>query len=126
MADQRLEVLHRCASPAWGSETLQATDWPGLEVVHEDLVEFMREANATDGPQLRTLGSVSLVKKLLAAGLLDRLKLVVCPLVLGETGVEPLFAGLPDIGFDLLSTKILDERVMLVEYRPTGLPPYTS
>jgi hypothetical protein len=58
--------------------------------------------------------------------LVDRLKLVVCPLVLGETGIEPLFADLPDIGFDLLSTKILDERVLLVEYRPAGLPPYTS
>jgi dihydrofolate reductase len=115
------------STPGWlFSRTLQATDWPRLEVVHEDLVEFVRDVKETDGPELRTLGSVSLVKQLLAAGLVDRLKLVVCPLVLGETGVEPLFADLPDIGFDLLSTKILDERVLLVEYRPAGLPPYTS
>jgi dihydrofolate reductase len=115
------------STPGWlFSRTLQLSDWPRLEVVHEDLVEFVREAKRTEGPELRTLGSVSLVKQLLAAGLVDRLKLVVCPLVLGKTGIEPLFAGLPDIGFDLLSTKIIDERVLLVEYRPAGLPPYTS
>jgi dihydrofolate reductase len=77
-----------------------------------------------DCPEVRTLGSVSLVKQLLAAGLVDRLKLVVCPVVLGETGIEPLFADLPDIGLDLLSTRILDGRLLLLEYRPAGTPPY--
>lgn len=113
------------STPGWlFSRTLQATDWPRLEVVHEDLIEFVREAKAANGPELRTLGSVSLVKQLLAAGLVDRLKLVVCPLVLGETGIEPLFTGLPDIGFHLISTRILDEQVLLLEYRPAGAPPY--
>src|SRR5262245_58475217 len=92
------------SKPGWlFSRTLRAADWPALEVVHEDLVDFVRAAKAADGPELRTLGSLSLVKQLLAAGLVDRLKLVVCPLVLPQTGVEPLFAGLPDTGFDLLS-----------------------
>jgi dihydrofolate reductase len=108
------------------SRTLHAADWPGLKVVDEGLVPFVR-AKKTDGePELRTLGSLSLVRQLLTAGLVDRLKLIVCPLVLSQTGIEPLFAGLPDLGLDLLSTEVLDKRVLLLEYRPAGAPPYAS
>lgn len=114
-------------TPGWlFSRTLEATDWPGLEIVHDDVVEFVRELKRSDGSELRTLGSVSLVQQLLATGLVDRLKLVVCPLILPQTGVEPIFAGLPDSGFDLLSTRVLDGRILLLEYRPTGLPPYSD
>lgn len=114
-------------TPGWlFSRTLEATDWPGLKVVRDDLVDFVRELRRSDGPELRTLGSVSLVRQLLAAGLVDRLKLVICPLILPQTGVEPLFDKMPDMGFDLLSTKVLDGRVLLLEYRPAGLPPYSD
>ncbi len=114
-------------TPGWlFSRTLKATDWPGLQVVREDVVSLGRELKRTDGPELRTLGSLSLVRQLLAAGLVDRLKLVVCPLVLPQTGREPTFEGLPDMGFDLLSTRVLDGRVLLLEYRPTGAPPYSA
>ena len=106
------------------SHTLERTDWPGLKIVSDDLVGFVRDLKRGDGSELRTLGSLSLVRQLLEAGLVDRLKLVVCPLVLPQTGIEPLFDGLPDLGFDLLSTKVLDGRVLLLEYRPAGAPPY--
>src|SRR5262249_43509430 len=113
--------------PGWlFSRTLTAAQWPGLAVVHEDVVDFVREAKSTEGPGVRTLGSLSLVKQLLKAGLVDRLKLVVCPLVLPQSGSEPLFAGLPDLGFDLLSSRTLDKRVLLLEYRPAGAPPSAS
>ena len=56
-------------TPGWlFSLTLQATDWPGLKVVLDDLVGFVRELKRPDGPGLRTLGSLSLVRQLLAAG----------------------------------------------------------
>jgi dihydrofolate reductase len=114
-------------TPGWlFSRTLATTDWPGLKIVRDDMVGFVRELKRTDGPELRTLGSVSLVQQLLAAGLADRLKLVVCPLILPQTGSEPIFEGLPDIGFDLVSTRVLDERVLLLEYRPAGAPPYSA
>ncbi|MBD3887046.1 dihydrofolate reductase family protein [Phormidium tenue FACHB-886] len=108
------------------SRTLETTDWPELKVVRDDLVGFVRELKRADGSELRTLGSLSLVQQLLVAGLVDRLKLVVCPLVLAQTGLESTFAGLPDLGFDLLSTRVLDRRVLLLEYRPVGAPPYSA
>ena len=127
-AEARDEGWHTMATtPGWlFSRTLKATDWPGLKIVRDDLVSFVRELKRADGSELRTLGSLSLVRQLLVAGLVDRLKLVVCPLVLPQTGVEPTFEGLPDMGFDLLSNTILDGRVLLLEYRPAGTPPYSE
>jgi dihydrofolate reductase len=75
---------------------------------------------------LRTIGSLSLVSQLLGAGLVDRLRLLVFPLIAGETGQEPAFARLPDIGLDLMGQSVLDGRIVLSEYRPSGVPPYAS
>jgi dihydrofolate reductase len=105
------------------SRTLETTDWPRLKIVRDDLVAFVRELKRDQGPELRVLGSLSLVRQLLAAGLVNRLKLVICPLVLPQTGSDPIFEGLPDTGFDMLSTRLLDGRVLLVEYCPAGAPP---
>jgi dihydrofolate reductase len=114
-------------TPGWlFSRTLVTTDWPGQKIVSDDAVGFVRVLKRDNGPELRTLGSLSLVRQLLEAGLVDRLRLVVCPLVLPQTGIEPLFEGLPDMGFDLLSIKVLDGRVLLLEYRPAGAPPYSD
>jgi dihydrofolate reductase len=70
------------------------------------------------GDPLRTIGSVSLVKDLLAAKLVDRLRLVVFPLILGATGAESVFAGLPDVDLELIRTETLDGRLLVLEYRP--------
>ena len=121
--DEGYETMR--TTPGWlFSRTLEAADWPGVNIVHDDLVGFVRELKRMNGSELRTLGSVSLVQQLLTAGLVDRLKLVVCPLILPQTGIEPTFEGLPDTGFDLVSTRVLDGRVLLLEYRPAGAPPY--
>ncbi len=127
-AEVRDEGWNRTTTtPGWlFSRTLERTNWPGLHVVHDDLVGFVRELKRADGPELRTLGSLSLVRQLLTAGLVDRLKLAVCPLVLPQTGIEHTFEGLPDMGFDLRSSQVLDGRVLLLEYRPTGTPPYSA
>jgi dihydrofolate reductase len=115
------------ATPGWlFSRTLETAQWPAVQVVHDDAVAFVRDMKARAGPELRTLGSVSLVQQLLTAGLVDRLKLVVCPLILPETGTEPLFRQVPDVGFELVSSRTLDGRVLLLEYGPAGPPPYAA
>ena len=65
-------------------------------------------------------------RRLLQAGLVDRLRLLVFPLIAGETGQEPAFAQLPDIGLDLVGHSVLDRQIVLSEYRPSGAPPYAS
>jgi len=57
-------------------------------------------------------------------GLVDRLRLMVFPLILGSAGREPIYDGYPQAGLELIDTKVLDSRLILLEYRPElrGLP----
>jgi dihydrofolate reductase len=105
------------------SRTLDAVEWPGLQLVRSDMVEFVRELKADDGPELRVLGSLSIARQLAEAKLLDLLRLYVCPLVLPETGKEPVFAGWGDTALSLSACDQLDDRVMRLDYRPDGSPP---
>ena len=93
--------------------------------ISDNLVGTVGRLKAGD-TDLRTIGSLSLVSQLLQAGLVDRLRLLVFPLIIGETGQEPAFAQLPDIGLDLVGQSMLDQRIVLSEYRPSGAPPYAS
>jgi dihydrofolate reductase len=70
----------------------------------------------------RTLGAVSWPR----ATISDDLTGTVGRLKAGETGQEPAFARLPDIGLDLVGQSVLDGRIVLSEYRPSGVPPYAS
>ena len=98
-------------------------EWNNTRLAEGDLVEEVRSLKAEDGDPLVTMGSVSVVKALMGAGLVDRLRLVVFPLILGETGREPLFDGLPDIGLELVGTGVLDGRLVTLEYRPANANP---
>jgi dihydrofolate reductase len=106
------------------SRTLQAVSWPHA-TISDDLAGTVPQLKAGD-TDLRTIGSLSLVSQLLQAGLVDRLRLLVFPLIAGETGQEPAFTQLPDIGLDLVGQSVLDRRIVLSEYRPSGALPYTS
>jgi dihydrofolate reductase len=107
------------------SRTLQKCDWPGLQLVGSDMVGFVRDLKQDNGTELRVLGSLSVMRQLIAANLLDTLRLMVCPLALPETGVEPTFEGTADLGLELTATKVLDGRILLLDYRPAGNPPAT-
>jgi hypothetical protein len=52
--------------------------------------------------------------------MVDRLRLTVLPLILGSTGREPIFAGLPDVYLELVNTEVLDARLVTLEYRPAS------
>ena len=93
--------------------------WDNSRVAEADLVEEVRRLKAESDALLRTIGSLSVVKALLEARMLDRLRLTVFPLILGSTGREPIFAGLPDIHLELVDTEVLDARLVTLEYRPT-------
>jgi len=108
------------------SRTLKSCDWPGPELIRDDMVEFVRKLKRDDGSELRVLGSISVMRQLFEAGLLDVLRLMVCPLVLPKTGAEKIFEGLPDTAFTLSSQQLLDKRVQLLDYRPSGSPPSTK
>lgn len=98
------------------SRTLTEAAWGKTEIVRSD--EALTALKQKPGPPLRIMGSVSLVQRLLRARALDRLRLVMFPLVLGETGSEPTFANLPDLELELRGTEVLDGRLVTLEYSP--------
>ena len=108
------------------SRTLKSCEWPGLELIRDDMVDFVRKLKRDDGSELRVLGSISVMRQLIEAGLLDVLRLMICPLVLPKTGVERIFEELPDKAFVMSSQRILDDRVLVVDYHPNGSPPSTK
>ena len=96
--------------------------WKNTRVLSGSLADEIRALKQQHGAPLRTIGSVSLVKSLMQQGLIDRLRLMVCPLVLGNAGREPIFAGYSHTRLDLIQTRVLDSRLMLLEYRTCAEP----
>ena len=95
-------------------------EWNNSRLATGDLVEEVRSLKAVTDDPLRTIGSLSVVRALMGAGLVDRLRLVVFPQILGDTGREPAFADLPDINLELVRTDVLDGRLLTLEYRPAN------
>jgi dihydrofolate reductase len=103
------------------SSTLQGPlPWANTELVDGDAVEAVQDMKR-DARPLRTVGSISLGGALLEAGLVDRLRVVVFPVITGATGDARLFEGYPDIALDLVDSRTFDGRLQLLEYVPTVL-----
>ncbi len=92
--------------------------WNNAQLAKNGPVEEVSALKSQPGDPLRTIGSITLVRHLMAAGLVDRLRLAVFPHVLGLAGREPVFAGYPETSLDLTSTTVLDSRLVICEYRP--------
>jgi dihydrofolate reductase len=67
---------------------------------------------------LRAIGSISLVRSMMQVGLVDRLRLIVFPVILGAAGREPIYAGFGRSGLESIETRVLDSRLILLESRP--------
>jgi dihydrofolate reductase len=103
------------------SRTLQEPlAWANTTLVRSDLAQEIRSMKEKTDYPLRSIGSLSLVTSLLTLGLVDRLRLIVVPQILGTTGREPILAGLPDIDLELVGTDVLDSRLVALEYHPAS------
>jgi len=68
---------------------------------------------------LRSHGSLSLNRALLAAGLVDRVQVTIFPVITGRTGQKPIFQGAADLDLELVESRTLDGRIQELSYRPT-------
>ena len=95
-------------------------DWPGgAEVVSGDAVDVVARLKEESDVPLRSHGSLSMNRALLAAGLVDRVQLTLIPVISGRTGTDPVFRGAEDFDLDLIETRTLDGRTQELVYRPT-------
>jgi dihydrofolate reductase len=102
------------------SSTLEEPlDWPDATVVRGDGVDVVARLREESGVPLRSHGSLSLNRALMAAGLVDRLQVTVFPVITGRTGTEPVFGGAADFDLELLGSRTLDGRIQELVYRPT-------
>src|ERR671910_96520 len=117
------------ASKVVFSSTLQAPlSWPNTRLISGDAVEAVAAMKRDGASPMRTLGSLTLCRSLLEAGLVDRLRVVVFPVITGSTGRDRIYDGYPDVALDLVASRTFDGRFQLLEYVPTVLagPPGTD
>jgi dihydrofolate reductase len=84
-------------------------------------MEAVRKMKQEGDSPLITLGSVSLCRSLLKAGLVDRFRVVVFPVITGATGSDRIYDGYPDVALDMISSRTFDGRIQLLEYVPRVL-----
>ena len=82
----------------------------------------------TASESMRTIGSLTLCRSLLKAGLVDRFRVVVFPVITGSSGRERIYDGYPDVALEMISSRTFDGRIQLLEYVPAILagPPGTN
>ncbi len=104
------------------STTLESPlSWANTELVDEDPVEAVRAMKQNGSRPMRTLGSLTLSRALLGARLVDRFRVVVFPVITGDTGRERIFDGYPDVALEMVDCRTFDGRLQLLEYIPTVL-----
>ena len=102
------------------STTLEGPlDWPDATLVRGDAVEVVARLKQESDVPLRSHGSLSLNRALMAAGLVDRVQVTVFPVISGRTGTDPVFGGAADFDLELLESRTLDGRTQELVYRPT-------
>ena len=102
--------------------------WPNTQLVTQDPVEAVREIKDHGTTSMRTLGSLTLCRSLLQAGLVDRFRVVVFPVITASTGRDRIYDGYPDVALEMVASRTFDGRIQLLEYVPTVLagPPGTT
>jgi len=94
-------------------------DWPNATVVSGDAVDIVARLKAESDVPLRSHGSLSLNRALMAAGLVDRVQVTLFPVITGQTGLEPIFQDAADFDLELIENRTLDGRTLELVYRPT-------
>lgn len=104
------------------SSTLQTPlAWQNTRLIDGDPAEEVQRLKEEAPTPLRTLGSLTLCRTLLKAGLVDRFRVVVFPVINGTTGYDRIYDGYPEVALELIEHRTFDGRLQLLEYIPTVL-----
>ena len=94
-------------------------DWPDATVVSGDAVDVVARLKQESEVPLRSHGSLSMNRALMAAGLVDRVQVTLFPVITGQTGLDPIFQGAADFDLELIESRMLDGHTQELIYRPT-------
>jgi dihydrofolate reductase len=93
-------------------------NWSNATVVSGDAVDVVGRLKEESEVPLRSHGSLSMNRALMAAGLVDRVQVTLFPVITGQTGLDPIFQGAADFDLELLENRMLDGRTQELIYRP--------
>jgi dihydrofolate reductase len=125
------DVLGGMSKVVFSNTLTEPLEWENSTLVSGDAVEAVRELKDTGTRSMRTIGSLALCRSLLQAGLVDRFRVVMFPVITGATGAERIYDGYPDVALDMTDSRTFDGQIQLVEYVPRvldgpGPPPSQS
>ena len=115
------DTLAGVSKIAFSSTLKGPLSWPNTRLVSEDAIRTVREMKESGKSSMRTLGSLKLCRSLLRAGLVDRFRVVVFPVITGSSGRERIYDGYPDVDLRMTSARTFDGRIQLLDYVPTIL-----
>jgi dihydrofolate reductase len=119
--EETVDGLTRATKVVFSSSLAEPLSWANSTLVRDDAVEAVQAMKQSATELISTIGSLSLCRSLLQAGLVDRFRVVMFPVITGATGAERIYDGYPDVALEMIDHQTFDGRVQLVEYRPRVL-----
>jgi dihydrofolate reductase len=116
------DVLGGLSKVVFSSTLTEPLEWENSTLVRGDAADAVRGMKETGDTSMRTIGSLTLCRSLLEAGLVDRFRVVMFPVITGATGRERIYDGYPDVALDMVDSRTFDGQIQLVEYLPRVLP----
>lgn len=118
--DNAMIELTKLPKVVFSSSLKTPLTWANTRLVSSDAAEAVR-AMKRDGTNMSTLGSLTLCRSLLEAGLVDRFRVVLFPVITGRTGRERIYDDYPDVALEMIASRTFDGRTQLLEYVPKVL-----
>jgi dihydrofolate reductase len=113
--------LTQASKVVFSSSLEEPLTWANTTLVRDEAVDVVKAMKDDGSGILSTLGSLSLSRSLVQAGLVDRFRVVMFPVITGATGSERIYDGYPDVALEMTESRTFDGRIQLVEYRPSVL-----
>lgn len=117
-ADENSQAMNDLPKVVVSNTLAEPLAWPNTRLVRGDLGTAIRELKQESAVPLRTIGSMALVNSMMKLGLVDLLRVAIFPLTLGPDGREPIYAGYRRAGLELAGVRVLDGRIVMLDYRP--------
>jgi dihydrofolate reductase len=89
--------------------------WANTTAIDLSLVDFVQTLKGKPGGDVGVHGSISVTQALLAANLVDELKLVIAPVSVGRG--RRLLDGVPPLRLELLRSESVPSGYLIVDYR---------
>jgi dihydrofolate reductase len=115
------DALANLSKVVFSSTLREPLAWANTRLVSGDAVEAVRAMKEDGTESMRTMGSLTLCRSLLKAGLVDRYRVVVFPVITGSTGKDRIYDAYPDVALEMRSSRVFDGRIQLLDYVPTVL-----